>query len=252
MLTPLILCTVMACILMICGACFQARAAPELVLECEGPRSASSTGWNGECSRNDGKGWNNPNDGKGAHSGNEVEARDPVRFDLYCDPIRCPPHGTTGSEFARCPPAGTGSGSGVHAHLVGNWRFEASGRACPRPLLFPGTLISPRMGKKERDRQEAAAQRIISLKVAPKNGFKTSIADEQFEDDLVGPQLATAKKPYRARRRLYEELVKEFGNSGSRDQALLFKCAIHSRLPGFRKLIDAAFTEASREFYHIN
>jgi len=260
-LTPLILCGITACILMMCAVCFKARAAPQLALECEGPRSTTSTGWNGGHAWNGNKDEDKLNGCKdhcGLSDGVDVVARGPARYGstCSCEPIRCPPP-RGGGALVRCPspPSNTtGVTNGVISHDTGNWSFEAKGRALPGYALFPDAFnSSSRMGKRERDRQEVADQRTISLKVsAQKNCTKPSYADEQYEDDLAGPQLATIKKPNRARRRLYEELVKEFGNSGSRDQALLFKCAIHSRLPGFRKLIDAAFTEASREFFHIN
>lgn len=71
-----------------------------------------------------------------------------------------------------------------------------------------------------------------------------------FEYD-EGPQLARPRRPYGGNRRLYEELVRTFVDAGSRDQALLLKVAIHSRLPGHRRLVDTAFEEACREAFHV-
>lgn len=184
-----------------------------------------------------------------------------------CESVRCPPpfgHG----DIIRCPSPSYSTGSiltnGVFAQLAGSWSFEKSSSRSRLPKSLGTPDFGDRGGKKERDRSDRAVQRVRAQKAVAQLAAARKLtvfevadqsADEEAEntdDGVVGPQLSTVRKPYRARRRLYEELVKEFGNSGNRDQAMAFKCAIHSRLPGHRKLIDAAFTEASREFVHIN
>lgn len=61
MLTSIMFITLLACALMLCGACYQARAAPKLGLECAGV-------------------------GSGATPGGEA-----LRLVVGCEPVRCPP-----------------------------------------------------------------------------------------------------------------------------------------------------------------
>lgn len=125
------------------------------------------------------------------------------------------------------------------------------------PSVFDGK--APPDSKKGRDRQ----RRTQRASAGPTNGSgqgsphetvthgNNDFAGDTGDDDSAGPTLARSKKPFRLQRRLYEELVRTFCDSGSRDHALVLKVAIHKQLPGHRKLIDHAYEEACREAFQL-
>jgi|GEM_PF-4915858 len=64
------------------------------------------------------------------------------------------------------------------------------------------------------------------------------------QQDEEAPQLPRYTPPFRVRARLYGELVRSFEGAGSRDQALVLKTGIKSRMPpGHRRLVEQAFAE---------